>query len=98
MHIISKRTLREFWEKHSEAQTALDEWYRRLKNSDAVTLVELKQIFPSADLVGRCTVFNVGGNKYRLIAKIDFRRQIVHVRFVLTHSEYDRNKWKANCE
>lgn len=60
-------------------------------------LVELRVVFPQADIVGECTVFNVGGNKYRLITKVDFVRQMVYVRFVLTHREYDREKWKSDC-
>ena len=97
MHIITRRRLREFWENDSQSQTVLDEWYRRLKRISAASLAELHQTFPQADLVGRCTVFNVGGNKYRLITKIDFQRQTVYIKFVLTHAEYDKDKWKAVC-
>ena len=97
MHIITRRKLREFWEHDSQSQTALDEWYRRLKKINVASLAELRQTFPQADLVGKCTVFNVGGNKYRLITKIDFQRQTVYIKFVLTHAEYDKNKWKAAC-
>lgn len=97
MHIISRKRLREFWELNSSALLPLDEWYKRLKKINPTNLAELRKIFPTADLLGKCTVFNVGGNKYRVITKIDFRRQTVYVRFVLTHSEYDKNKWKTDC-
>ncbi len=97
MHIISRKRLREFWKNDSQSHAALDEWYRRMKKLRVMSLVELHQIFPQADLVGKCIVFNVGGNKYRLITKIDFQRQTVYIRFVLIHSEYNKDKWKADC-
>ncbi len=97
MHIISRKRLREFWEEDGKSQVPLDEWYRRMRKLAAKSLAELRKTFPQADLVGKCTVFNVGGNKYRLITKIDFQRQTIYIKFVLTHSEYDKNKWKASC-
>lgn len=97
MHIITRRRLRDFWENDGKSQTALDAWYRRLKKLAPASLSELHQNFPQADLVGTCIIFNVGGNKYRVITKIDFRRQTVYIRFVLTHNEYNKNKWKADC-
>lgn len=97
MHIISRKRLREFWEKDDRSQMPLDEWYRRIKRLKANDLADLRQTFPQADLVGKCIVFNVGGNKYRVITKIDFQRQITFIRFVLTHAEYDKDKWKADC-
>jgi mRNA interferase HigB len=56
---------------------------------------EIRQIYPSADIVGKYTVFNIKGNNYRLIAEINYRSQTIFVRYILTHSEYDKNKWKA---
>ena len=55
---------------------------------------ELRETFPSADMVDDLTIFNVGGNKYRLIAAIPFNRRRVYVRHVLTHADYDRGEWK----
>lgn len=97
MHIITRRRLREFWENDSQSQTVLDEWYRRIKKLRVTSLAGLHHTFPQADLVGKCIVFNVGGNKYRLITKIDFQRQTVYIKFVLTHSEYNKDKWQADC-
>lgn len=97
MHIITRRRLREFWENESQSKTALDEWYRRMKRLRVTSLADLHQTFPQADLVGTCIVFNVGGNKYRLITKIDFQRQTVYIKFVLTHGEYKKDKWKVDC-
>jgi mRNA interferase HigB len=59
--------------------------------------VDLRRTSPSADLVGSCVVFNIGGNEYRLIGKIDYELQTVNVRFALTHRDYSRNSWKADC-
>ncbi len=97
MHIITRKRLREFWERNAQAHAGLDEWYRRMKKLAVTNLADLHQTFPQADLVGKCIVFNIGGNKYRLITKIDFLRQTVFIRYVLTHNEYDRNKWKDDC-
>ena len=97
MHIISRRKLREFCETEKDAEEARDNWYRTLKSLDPQNFTELRQTFPHADLVGLCTVFNVGGNKYRVITKVFYSDQVALVRFVLTHKEYDKQKWKADC-
>jgi mRNA interferase HigB len=97
MRVISRRRVREFWEIHPEAETSLDSWYRQLSRINPENLSELRKFFPHADLVGRCTVFNVGGNKYRVITRIYFPTQIAYIRFVLTHGEYDNDKWKTDC-
>lgn len=75
----------------------MDEFYVKVKRSSPINLAELRQTFPSADLVGDCIVFNVGGNKYRVIVHLDFEVQTVWIRFVLTHAEYDKDRWKADC-
>ena len=54
--------------------------------------------YSSADQIGRCTVFNIGGNKFRLVVVIHFNRGKVYVRHVLTHAEYDQEKWKGGCQ
>ncbi len=97
MHVISRKRLKEFWESDKKAEIALDEWYRRVKKINPSDIAELRLVFPHADLVGSCIVFNVGGNKYRLITKMDFRRQTVFIRYVLSHKEYDKEKWKSDC-
>ena len=94
MRVITKRTLREFWEKHSTAKVGLVLWYERICQNSFNNLAEIRQFFPSADVVGNFTVFNIGGNKYRLITYIDYQAQMTFVRAVLTHSEYDKEKWK----
>ncbi|MCK6382689.1 MAG: type II toxin-antitoxin system HigB family toxin [Leptospiraceae bacterium] len=59
-----------------------------------LSFAELRKVFPSADLVGNFTVFNIGGNKFRLITAIHYNTQIVYIRHILTHTEYDQNKWR----
>ena len=97
MHAISKRPLRKFWEKHADAQQPLEDWWKITKHANWHNLAETKRDFPHADLVGACTAFNIGGNKYRLITKINYRSQVVYIRFVLTHPEYSRGGWKDDC-
>ena len=94
MRVISRRTLREFWEKHSNAKTSLLLWYERISRARFQTFNELRRIFPSADLVGNFTVFNISGNNYRLITFIDYQYQMVFIRDVLIHAEYDKENWK----
>jgi len=94
MHIISRKRLNEFAEKYPESRNALATWYRLVKNADFTSFAELRAIFPSADKVGKLTVFNVGGNKVRVIAAIHYNRKRIYLRAVLTHQEYDRSGWK----
>jgi len=94
MRIISRKALRQFWESHPDSQSPLSRWYKVVSNSDFGSFNELRAAFPSADKVGDLIVFDIGGNKYRLIASIHFNRNKVYVRHVLTHSEYDRGAWK----
>jgi mRNA interferase HigB len=94
MHIITPAKLREFWEKHPNAEASLRLWNKRIKKGQLQNFDELRQTFPSADQVGNLTVFNIGGNNYRLISFIDYRYQKVFIRHVLTHAEYDKEDWK----
>lgn len=94
MHIISLRRLRQFWEKHPDAESSLRAWFEQVRHAKWTNLAHLKRRFPSADQVKRLTVFNISGNKYRLIARVEFKRQRVYIRAVLTHAEYDKDKWK----
>jgi mRNA interferase HigB len=94
MHIISKKKLKEFCHKHADARTALDDWYKIVTSANWKNLAEVKKIYPSADLVSNFTVFNIKGNTYRLIVSIDYESQVVYVKYVLTHSEYDKELWK----
>ncbi len=94
MHIITRKRLNEFAEKYPETENALADRYRLIKQNDFSNFAELRMTFSSADKVGKLTVFNVGGNKVRLIAAIHYNRKKVYIRAVLTHKEYDAEKWK----
>lgn len=94
MHIISIRRLREFWQKHNQAEAALRAWYTRVQAAQWQNFAEVRADFASADQVKRLTVFNIAGNNYRLIARMEYAQQKVYVRAVLTHAEYNREGWK----
>jgi mRNA interferase HigB len=96
MHIISKKKLREFWEKYPKAKAPLEAWYQVAKHAEWENFAHLRKLFNTADLVGRFVVFDIGGNKYRLIAAVHFNRGKLYVRHVLTHAEYDEGKWKED--
>ena len=94
MHVISQRALRDFTVMHASAGAALDVWYRVAKSSRWKNLVEVRETWPSADAVGDLTVFNIKGNAYRLIARINYRSGTIFIRAVLTHAEYGKRDWK----
>jgi len=93
--IISNSALRAFAVQHPQAQGPLQGWRRVIEKNRFDTWAALKAAFNTADKVGDLVVFNVGGNKYRLIAHIRFEKQIVYIKAVLTHTEYDRGAWKS---
>ncbi len=94
MHIITRKRLNEYAANHPKAKPGLVHWYRTLKPTTIRSFAELRALFPTADQVGRLTVFNIGGNTARLIAAIHYNRQKVYIRAVLTHAEYDSGNWK----
>ena len=94
MHIISRKALIQFWEKYPDSKTALARWFKVVKTTELQRFAELREVFPSADKVQDWIVFNIGGNKYRLIASIHFNRGKVYIRHVLTHTEYGRKNKK----
>lgn len=95
MHIITRKRLNDFAKIYPTDETSLVRWYRLVEKANIASFAELRAIFPNADRVGKLTVFNIGGNNVRLIAAIHYNRQKVYIRAVLTHDEYDQNKWKA---
>ena len=94
MHVITRKRLNEFAKEHPDATPSLAHWYRLMRNSRFANIVNLRETFPHADQVGKFTVFNIGGNKARLIAAVHYNRNKIFVRHVLTHKEYDAGKWK----
>ncbi len=94
MHIITRKRILAFNQKHPNTSNALDAWYRIIKQNEITNFAKLREIFPSADKVDNLTVFNIAGNKIRLIAAIHYNTQCVYIRHVLTHTEYSKKKWK----
>lgn len=94
MHIISRKRLKEAADRHVELEAPLDVWYRIAKRAAWANLADVRKTFVSADAVGKWTVFNIKGNNFRLITEINYRGQRIYIRCVLTHAEYDREKWK----
>jgi len=83
-----------FWAQHPDSESALVRWFKILQRYDFASFETLRTTFPTAAKVGDFIVFNIGGNKYRLITAIHFNRRKVYIRSVLTHQEYDRGAWK----
>ncbi|HEX5150301.1 MAG TPA: type II toxin-antitoxin system HigB family toxin [Parafilimonas sp.] len=91
MVVISYKTIREFINRHKDAEDQLNNWYIIAEKSDWANFNEMRQIFNSADAVGNdLYVFNIKGNNYRLIARIIFRVRTIYIKFVGTHKEYDK--------
>ena len=97
MHIITRKRLNKFAEKYPDTENALADWYHLIKQNNFTNFAELKAIFSSTDKVGKLTVFNIGGNKYRLITKFEFLKKTVYIKFVLTHKQYDKAAWINEC-
>lgn len=94
MHIITRRRLLEFGKKHTDAEEPIDRWYRIVKRTNFESFPDLRKTFPSADQVGGLTVFNIGGNKYRLITLNVYAKKRIYIREILTHKEYKKGNWK----
>lgn len=91
LRIISKKILRTFWEKHSDCQQQLKSWFQETSAVKWNNSKEIKKEYPSASfLLGNRVVFNIKGNKYRLIVKINYDYHLIWVRFIGTHAEYDK--------
>jgi mRNA interferase HigB len=101
MRVISKARLRSFWEAAGErdAEGPLRAWHTHVSHRSVAwqTWGDVKAMFGTASLVGNCAVFNIGGNKYRLVTRILYPSQKVFILKVLTHAEYDLDKWKEGC-
>lgn len=91
MRVIAKRTLRDFWEKHADSEQQLKAWYNEAEEADWKSPNEIKKDYPSASILeDNRMVFNIKGNRYRLIVKINYNYGVVWIRFVGTHAEYDK--------
>lgn len=91
MRIIAKKILREFWEKHNDCEQQLKSWFQEASKAEWTSPNEIKSEYPSASIIGNDRiVFNIKGNTYRLIVKINIDYQMVWIRFIGTHSAFDK--------
>jgi len=101
MRIISKARLRAFWQRAEcrDAEGPLRAWHTHVRSKTVAWRAwsDMKASFATASHVGNCVVFNIGGNKYRLITRVLFPSQKVFILKVMTHAEYDENKWQDEC-
>ena len=94
MKLISNKALRDFAALHPQANQPLQDFRRLIEQGTYTSFAQLKATFASVDKVGERYVFNIGGNKYRLVATIAFQPGLVWVKAVLTHEQYDKGAWK----
>lgn len=94
MRVIGKPTILRFSERHGDALVPLMNWYRIARRADWGSLAEVRSDFAHADSVGRRTVFNIHGNHYRLIARVNYRTKRVFILRILTHAAYSKGDWK----
>jgi mRNA interferase HigB len=101
VRIISKTRLVRFWEGRKGDSTIAERdftaWHELARNADWGNFAGLKGTFSSADQVGNCVVFDVGNNRYRLIARINYRRGIIYILRPMDHDEYDKKRWVDDC-
>lgn len=94
MRVIAKRPLVQFWVKHPDAEKPLRSWLTICRTRNFDNFGQLRNTFRTVDKVGKFVVFDIGGNKSRLIVVVHFNRKRIYVRAVLTHDEYDQKHWK----
>jgi mRNA interferase HigB len=94
MRIIGRKRLREFCDRHADLCDALDRWYEVASKAKWSHLAKVQLIYPTAEAVGNFTVFNIKGNKYRLIVDLVYVEQTIFIKYILTHAQYDKYNWK----
>ena len=97
MRIISERALREFWEKHADAEASMKAWIRITKESDWQNLIDVRAVFGNADYHHDFVIFNVGGNNFRIVGIIEYKKHLVFISSVLLHSEYNQHQKWCDC-
>jgi mRNA interferase HigB len=102
MRVVSRRRLQDFWELpgHRDSEAPLLNWYSSVKSVDTdwQNFSDLKSMFGSASIFKDCVIFNIGGNHYRLIARLRYQAHKVYILHVLTHRDYDEELWKSDCD
>lgn len=94
VNVISKRGLCEEAERSPDAKAALQTWFEVASAADWQALADIRRTYPATDMVGDLAIFNIRGNRYRLIVRMAFRTKRVYVKEFLTHAEYDKGGWK----
>jgi len=98
VRVISRKKIRDASEQHPEWEASLSAWYRIAKNADWTNFPDVRQSWRNSDSVGTCIVFDLSHNKCRLIAWVNYRSKKIFVRYILSHAEYDKEKWKDDCD
>ncbi len=103
MRIITEKKLRDFWAVKDATESrrrekVMREWITVVRRARWDNFLAVRATFNHADVFGKCTIFDVGGNKYRIIAKVAFGIGVIFIRDVLTHAEYDRTDWEHDCK
>src|SRR5437899_628471 len=94
VNVISKRVLFEKARRHSDSLSAVQVWFDTAAQQIWTSLEDIRETFPDADMLGPLVIFNIRGNRYRLIVRIVFRYRRVYIKEFLTHAEYDKGGWK----
>jgi mRNA interferase HigB len=94
MHLISIRKLRLAIAQYPDAQDPIEDWYNTARKANWSNLEEVKQIYRDAEAVSNFTVFNIKGNRYRLIVDIDYEGNTIYFKYFYTHAGYDKDRWK----
>lgn len=94
MHLITAQNLRTDAKQYPNAKNQVEEWLSIVKKAEWQNLEEVRRIYKDAKAVGNFTVFKIKGNDYRLIVSISYENQMIYYKYFLTHSEYDKDKWK----
>jgi len=97
MNVANYELVEKFARKHARARSSLDTWRNVTLEAKWKSFNDVKKTFRAADLYGSCVIFDIGGNNFRLIAKINYETELVSIRAVMTHAKYDEDKWKKDC-
>lgn len=98
MRIISKKRIKVAGTEHPEWEPSLEAWYKITKKANWQHFLDIRKTFNTVDRVGECVIFDVGGNKCRLISWVNYRGKKVFIRKILNHADYDKGGWKNECD
>jgi mRNA interferase HigB len=98
MNVIARKKLIDFAAKYPDARNALERWWTICRKNSYSSFSDLKRTFGTADMVNRCIVFDIGGGKYRLVARVNFVGKRMWVKYLLTHEEYDKLNLKEDTK